>query len=112
MTKKALRSTVAQKLRDSFDAPGRREADRYLDRAIQRYEKSAPELSRWLEQNIPEGLTVFALPEKHRRRLRTSNLAEYQMKEIKRYTRVAMVFPNKKSVNRMVAVVLMEIDEN
>ena len=32
------------------------------------YRKSAPELATWLEQNVPESFTVFALPKEHRRR--------------------------------------------
>jgi hypothetical protein len=38
--------------------------------------KSAPKLAEWMEANVPEGLTVFALPEPHRRRLRTTNALE------------------------------------
>jgi putative transposase len=76
-----------------------------------KYQKASGDLSTWLEINVPESLTVFSLPEKHRKRLRTSNLAERQMKEIKRRTKVAMIFPNKESLTRIVSAILMEIDE-
>jgi putative transposase len=33
------------------------------------------------------------------------------MKEIKRRTKVAMIFPNKESLTRIVSAILMEIDE-
>ena len=33
--------------------------------------ETAPKLAAWLEENVPEGLAVFTLPEHHRRRLRT-----------------------------------------
>jgi transposase-like protein len=64
-----------------------------------------------MEENIPESLTVFELPKHHWKKLRTSNMAERQMKEIKRRTKVANIFPNKESVNRLVSALLMEIDE-
>jgi putative transposase len=39
-------------------------------------------------------------------------MAGRQMKEIKRRTKVAMIFPNKQSLNRIVAAILMETDES
>jgi len=38
-------------------------------------------------------------------------MVERQMKEIKRRTWVAMVFPNEKSLLRLVSAILMEVDE-
>jgi transposase-like protein len=46
-------------------------------------------MAAWLEVNVPEGLTVFDLPVKLRRCLRTNNLLEHLNREIKRRTRVA-----------------------
>jgi transposase-like protein len=106
-----MRSDVAADLRAIFDAPDRTEADRRLEMTIRKYEKSAPKLAAWLSANVPEGLTVFALPAAHRRRLRTSNLLERLNKEIKRRTRVATLFPNEAALLRLVSAVLMEISE-
>ena len=106
-----MRSEVAADLRAIFDAPDRPEADRRLEMTIRKYEKSAPKLAAWLSGNVPEGLTVFALPAAHRRRLRTSNLLERLNKEIKRRTRVATLFPNEAALLRLVSAVLMEISE-
>lgn len=106
-----MRSEVAADLRGIFDAPDRSEADRRLEMTIRKYEKSAPKLATWLSANVPEGLTVFALPAAHRRRLRTSNLLERLNKEIKRRTRVATLFPNEAALLRLVSAVLMEISE-
>jgi len=41
-----------------------------------KYEKTTPKLSGWMEENLPEGLTVFALPESHRKRMCTTNMLE------------------------------------
>lgn len=107
----AMRGEVAADLRAIFDAPDRAEADRRLELAVRKYEKTAPKLAVWLAANVPDGLTVFVLPPSHRRRLRTSNLLERLNKEIKRRTRVATLFPNEAALLRLVSAVLMEISE-
>lgn len=107
----SMRTEVAADLRAIFDAPDRSEADRLLEIAVRKYEKTAPKLAVWMAANVPEALTVFALPAAHRRRLRTSNLLERLNKEIKRRTRVATLFPNEAALLRLVSAVLMEISE-
>jgi putative transposase len=109
--RQSMRGEVAAELRAIFDAPDRAEADRRLDLAVRKYEKTAPHLAAWMAAHVPEGLTVFALPAEHRRRLRTSNLLERLNKEIKRRTRVATLFPNAAALLRLVSAVLMEISE-
>ena len=106
-----MRTEVAADLRAIFDSPDRSEADRRLQLTVRKYEKTAPKLSAWIEENVPESLTVFSFPGSHRRRLRTSNLLERLNKEIKRRTRVATLFPNDASLLRLVSAVLMEISE-
>jgi putative transposase len=65
----------------------------------------------WMENNLPEGLTVFAFPEPIRKHLRTSNLCEAPNKQIRRRTRVAAIFPDPESCLRLVLAILMEISE-
>jgi putative transposase len=107
----AMRSQVAADLKAVFDAPDRPEAERQLAKVAERHAETAPQLAEWLEANVPEGLTVFALPRSHRRRLRTSNMLERLNEEIRRRTRVAGLFPNQASALRLVSAVLMEISE-
>ena len=64
-----------------------------------------------MERNLPEGFTVFSLPEPVRRRLRTSNLMENLNHQIRRRTRVASIFPNTASCLRLVSAILMEISD-
>lgn len=106
------RPVVAAELRAVFNAPSREEADRLLSMMAKRWERDAPRLSQWLEENVGQGLTVFAFPEAHRRRLRTTNLCERINREIKRRTRVVSVFPNTKSCERLVTAILIEISED
>jgi putative transposase len=110
--KVALRGPLAADLRAVFDAPDRVEADRRLKMAVENYAKTAPKLSQWLDDNLAEGLTVFALPPSHRRKLRTTNMLERLNKEIKRRTRVATLFPNDNSALRLVTAVLAEISDD
>jgi putative transposase len=107
----AMRPEVASAIRSIFNSQDRADADRRLELVARKYEKSAPKLSRWLTENVPDGLTVFTLPEPHRRRLRTSNMLERLNKEIKRRTRVATLFPNEASLLRLVSAVLIEVSE-
>jgi transposase-like protein len=112
----AMRPEITAELRDVWNAPDRPAAERLLAGMVTKYQKAAPKLAGWLagwrEENVPEGLTVFALPAAHRKRLRTTNLLERLNKEIKRRTRVATLFPNEASLLRLVSAVLIEISED
>ncbi len=77
-----------------------------------RYESDCSKLSQWLLDNVPEGLTVFNLPESHHRKMRTTNGIERPIQqEIKRRTRIVRVFPNDASLLRLVSAILVEIDD-
>lgn len=106
-----MRKAVVASIRAVLDAPDRPEAERRLEVAVKKYRASAPKLADWLEANVPEVLAVFALPAAHRRRLRTINMLERLIKEPKRRTRVAGLFPNEASALRLVSAVAMEISD-
>jgi len=106
-----MRKGVASDIRNIFNAPDQAEAQRLLDFSIEKYKKSASKLSEWMESNIPEGFTVFSLPENHRKKLRSTNMVERLNREIKRRTRVATLFPNEASLLRLVSAILSETSE-
>jgi len=110
--KVSMRSRAADDLRDIFNAKDLLSAEERLQNCIEKYSKSAPQLAEWIEENIPEGLAVFALPGKHRKRMRTTNMLERLHEEIKRRTRVARLFPNEASLLRLVSAIEMEISED
>ena len=91
--------------------PDIEEAKRLLERFVTKYQSKAPKLAAWAAEAIPEGFAVFALPASHRRRLRTTNALERVNKEIKRRTRVATLFPNEQSCERLITAIVMEISE-
>jgi transposase-like protein len=109
--KVSMRKAVHNDIRDVFNAPDRDQAQQRLRLYVQKYQKIAAKLSAWMDENLPEGLTVFALPEEHRRRMRTTNMLERVHEEVNRRTRVAGLFPNEASLLRLVSAVLIELSE-
>ncbi|MCA9172164.1 MAG: IS256 family transposase [Planctomycetales bacterium] len=103
-----IKRQVTEDIKGVFDAADEQAADAQLKRVVLKYQKSAPKLATWIEENVREGLTVFRLPPAHRRKLRTSNMLERLNQEIKRRTRTATLFPNEASLLRLVTAVLME----
>jgi putative transposase len=106
-----MREEVAQDIRSIFNACDLLEAQRRLQAVALKYRESAPKLAEWIEANAPEALSVFNLPDAHRKKLRTTNSLERLNKEIKRRTRVATLFPNEKSLERLVTALLSEISD-
>ncbi len=107
--RQSMKKAVAADIRAIFHAPDETEAKRILEHFIRRYQENAPALCAWAETALPQGLTVFDLPERHRKRLRTTNVLERVNKEIKRRSRVATLFPNEAACLRLVTAVAMEI---
>jgi transposase-like protein len=92
----------------SADARGARTA---LAAAVAELEKKAPKTARLLEEHGEEILGVYALPEAHRKRMRTTNMLERQNQELKRRTRVVRIFPNEQSCLRLVSALLIETSQ-
>ena len=109
--KQSMKAEVADDIRHVFNAPDRNEADRLLKLLVIKYEKTASQLSEWMEINIQESLNVFGLKKSHRKKMRTSNLAERVNRELKRRTKVVGIFPSAESCERLVTAVLIEISE-
>ena len=107
-----MKAQAASDIRAVFNAQDKTEADALLRRAVQKYAATAPKLAAWMEQALPEGLAVFALPEPHRRLLRTTNSVKRINREVRRRTRVASIFPKEASCLRLVSALLMEISDD
>ena len=66
-----------------------------------------------MEREPPQGLAVFALPDRHQKRMRTSNPMERSIQqEIKRRTVKVRVFPNEASLERLVTAILSKSTRN
>lgn len=105
------RAAVAAAIRSVFNCADRPTAEARLKEVVALYAKTAPKLSTWLETNLPQGFSVFALPLAHQTRLRTSNALERVNQELKRRTRVAGLFPNEASLLRLITALLSEIND-
>lgn len=109
--KQEHKAPTAAAIRAVFNAVNRYEAEALLAKLVAQCKQTNPKLAAWLEDNLPEGLTVFSFPEPHRRLLRTTNGLERVNQEVRRRTRVCRHFPNEASCLRLVSAVLMEISD-
>ncbi len=110
--RKELRAEVAADIRTIFNMPDRASAEAQLRKTVVKYEKTASKLALWMEKSIPEGLTVFAFPKAHQRKIRTTNGLERVNREVKRRTQVVSIFPNDAACLRLASALLMEMDED
>ena len=105
------RPMVLRLMKAVTEAPTREAAQAALALAVAELEKKAPKVARLLETSGEEILGVYALPEAHQKRMRTTNMLERQNQELKRRTRVVRVFPHEQSLLRLVAALLMETNQ-
>ena len=107
-----IRKRIGRQLKAIWATDDMAKAETALADLVAGYREKAPKLASWLEENVPEGLAVFTLPEHHRKRLRTSNPIERSIQqELKRRTVKIRVFPSEDALLRLVSAVLVEIDE-
>ncbi|NBB88041.1 MAG: IS256 family transposase [Bacteroidetes bacterium] len=66
---------------------------------------------RVLEETLEDATAVLALPGKYRRRLRTTNMLERLIQEIRRREKVIRIFPNMDSAWRLIGALLAEYHE-
>ena len=103
---------VAEDIRNIFNCIDRKNAEQLLKETALKWSEKESRLADWMENNIPEGFSVFSLKGSSRqKKLRTTNGIERLNKEIKRRTKVVGIFPNDDSLLRLASAVLMEKSE-
>lgn len=105
------RAALAAAAKQIFASTDLQEARRHRDEFIKRFSKAAAKAVACLEDGFDDAMAVMALPEKYRRRLRTTNMMERLNEEIRRRERVVRVFPNDAALLRLVGALLAEISE-
>ena len=88
-------------------AEARRDLARWLEKWGGKYRK----LCDWAEANIEETLTFLRLPRQHHKHMKSTNMLERLMEELKRRTYVVRIFPNSASCLRLVRALAAEIHD-
>jgi len=99
-------------LRWIYDRRNAEEARRDLATWLTKWEKRYPRLCQWVEENIEETLSFYRLPREHHKNLKSTNMLERIMEELKRRTLVVRIFPNTASCLRLVRALAVEMHEN
>jgi len=108
---KALKDEIHTHVRAILEAPNPEAARLLLQQTLAAYEDKAAKAMRILEAGFDDVTAVLSLPEKYRKRLRTTNSVERLNEEVRRRERVIRIFPNRESVIRLIGALLMEQDE-
>ena len=111
----AKRKDLAADLRAIFAATSREQALRLASEAAEKWRgKGHEKVAEHVEEHIEECLSCLSclsFPERHRRRIRTTNGQERLNQEIKRRTRVVRIFPNPEACLRLVSALAVEQSE-
>ena len=102
---------VADALKDVFNAPDLNTAKKRLSSMMDTYENILPKLVDKIDRDVAHCLTCFDFPQKHRKRIRTTNLLERLNREIKRRADVVQIFPNEEACQRLIGALCMEWSE-
>jgi putative transposase len=108
---KQLQEELLSQLRVLWAAPDVTTAREILKRVLDSFGDRAPKAMTILEEGFDDAVAVLNLPERYRKRLRTTNGIERLNEEVRRRERVIRIFPNAESAVRLVGALLMEQDE-
>lgn len=106
-----LRREIADKLKLVFIAADVITARKLAQDIMREYESKAEKAMNILETGLDHALTILSFPERYRKRLRTTNLAERMNEEIRRRQRVIRIFPNEQAAERLIGALLNEFYE-
>jgi putative transposase len=101
-----------QELRWIYDRRDAQEARQDLLAWLLKWGKRYTKLCAWVEENIEETLSFYRLPRQHHKNLKSTNMLERLMEEIKRRTLVVRIFPNAAACLRLVRALAVETHEN
>jgi putative transposase len=101
-----------QELRWIYDRRDAQEARQDLAAWLSKWGKRYAKLCAWVEENIEETLSFYRLPRQHHKNLKSTNMLERLMEEIKRRTLVVRIFPNAAACLRLVRALAVETHEN
>jgi putative transposase len=101
-----------QELRWIYDRRDAQEARQDLTAWLLKWGNRYAKLCAWVEENIEETFSFYRLPRQHHKNLKSTNMLERLMEEIKRRTLVVRIFPNAAACLRLVRALAVETHEN
>ncbi len=111
-TPRHVRAQMAAGLRRIFESPDHASARAAFTTLATDLSAKAERAVEILEEGLEDALAVLVLPEKYRRRLRTTNMMERLNEEVRRRERVIRIFPNEASALRLIGALLAEQHES
>jgi transposase-like protein len=110
-TPSGYRDRMHQILDQLLEASSQSDMQRRFEEVSGEIEEKAPAALEVLTGGLFDATAVLALPGKYRRRLRTTNMVERFIEEIRRREKVIRIFPNIGSVERLVGALCAETHE-
>jgi len=110
-TPRHLKAEMTAWLRRIFRSESQAEARQAFGELARELDGTAEPALQTLEAGLEDAIAVLALPAKYRRRLRTTNMVERLIEEIRRRERVIRIFPNSASAERLIGALLQEQHE-
>ena len=105
------RDEMHEVLDQVLEASSQKEAQRRLGHLREEIQEKASGALEVLEDGLVDATAVLALPSKYRRRLRTTNMLERFIQEIRRREKVIRIFPNTDAAYRLVGALCAETHE-
>ncbi len=107
-TPRACHDQMHQTLDRVLKAKSPKKARAAFRAAYDELQEEAPDALEVLECGIEDATAILALPRKYRRRLRTTNMVERFIEEIRRREKVIRIFPNRASAYRLIGALCAE----
>jgi transposase-like protein len=107
-TPKKLQGIVLATLKHVFAQGSRAEARTAMKTAITALREKVPAVAELVEGAEDDVLNYMSFPDKHWRQIHSTNPLERLNKEIRRRTDVVGIFPNEAAVVRLIAMILVE----
>lgn len=108
---KKKRSEVKVLLTDMYNSPDLETAKSRKEALMRDLEIIAPKAAETLDLGFDDVTAVFSIPERYRKRQRTTNSVERLNEELRRRERVIRIFPNEESMTRLMGALLLEHHE-
>ncbi|KOX90742.1 Transposase, Mutator family [Thermus aquaticus] len=106
------RGVVAEELQEVFVARRRGTAESLARGFVERYRDRYRRAVEVFAQGLGEALTYLDFPGVHQRHIKSTNVLERLIREVKRRTRVVGVFPGEGSLVNLATVVMLRATED